>query len=123
MRHSRQRNLILEIVQTSSDHPTADWIYNQARKKLPNISLGTVYRNLGQLVNNKNLKTVNVNGVVHYDAFLSNHQHFQCNSCGKLFDININIKDFELYVDSNTNHKIDNCHVQLNGICETCQNN
>lgn len=123
MRHSKQRDLILEIVQGTNEHPTADWVYTEARKFLPNISLGTVYRNLGQLVANKNLNIVNVNGIVHYDAFLSNHQHFQCTSCGKVFDIEISTKEFVSQIDTKTNHKIDKCQVQLFGICEKCKNN
>lgn len=123
MRHSKQRDLILNIVQETKGHPTADWIYNEARKQLPNISLGTVYRNLGQLVENKHLNTVNVKGVVHYDAFLANHQHFQCNSCGSVFDINFSTKEFVSEIDTKTNHKIDKCQVQLFGICEECLNN
>ncbi len=123
MRHSKQRDLILEIVQGTNEHPTADWVYTEARKFLPNISLGTVYRNLGQLVANKDLNTVNVNGIVHYDAFLANHQHFQCTSCGKVFDIEISTKEFVSQIDTKTNHKIDKCQVQLFGICEKCKNN
>ncbi len=48
-RRSRQRELVLAIVRSTMDHPTADWVYRQARRRLPRISLGTVYRNLKQL--------------------------------------------------------------------------
>ena len=58
MRNSKQRDLILQLVRSAHTHPTADWVYNEARKQMPNISLGTVYRNLGQLVDNKILKSL-----------------------------------------------------------------
>ncbi|MBU0528821.1 transcriptional repressor [bacterium] len=123
MRHSKQREIIHSIVQGTQTHPTADWVYNQARKELPNISLGTVYRNLGQLVESKTLNTVNVDGIIHYDAFLSNHQHFQCKTCNQVFDIEVNTQDFISQVESKTKYKIDRCQIHLVGICEKCQNN
>ena len=49
VRQSRQRDLVLEIVRSTMDHPTADWVYRKARRRLRRISLGTVYRNLKQL--------------------------------------------------------------------------
>jgi Fur family peroxide stress response transcriptional regulator len=123
MRFSKQRDLILNIVQDTRTHPTADYVYEKARNELPNVSLGTVYRNLAQLVDNKLLKSININGTIHYDAFLDDHQHFQCKTCNGIYDIEVSTKDFVSQVDSKTNHKIDGCQIHLVGICEKCQNN
>lgn len=123
MRFSKQRDLILNIVQGTRSHPTADWVYGEVRKELPNVSLGTVYRNLGQLVDNKLLKSINIDGTIHYDAFLDDHQHFQCKTCNNIYDIDISIKDFISQMESKTNYKIDRCQIHLVGICEKCQNN
>ena len=123
MRFSKQRDLILNIVQDTRTHPTADYVYENARKELPNVSLGTIYRNLGQLVENNQLKSLNIDGTIHYDAFLDDHQHFQCKSCNRVFDIELNTKDFVSKVESNTNHIIDGCQIHLVGICNDCQNN
>ncbi|MFC1527673.1 Fur family transcriptional regulator [Candidatus Neomarinimicrobiota bacterium] len=123
MRNSKQREIILGIVQNTLNHPTADWIYNMARRENPNISLGTIYRNLGQLVDNNTLKTVNIDGTLHYDAMLVNHQHFQCKTCNQVFDIEIDTKDFVLKIESNTKHKIDRCQIHFVGICKNCQGN
>jgi Fur family transcriptional regulator, peroxide stress response regulator len=123
MRFSKQRDLILNIVQDTRTHPTADYIYEKARNELPNVSLGTVYRNLGQLVENNQLKSLNIDGTIHYDAFLDDHQHFQCKSCNRVFDIEFNTKDFVSQVESNTNHIIDGCQIHLVGVCNDCQNN
>lgn len=123
MRFSKQRDLILNIVQGTRSHPTADWIYGEVRKELSNVSLGTVYRNLGQLVDNKLLKSINIDGTIHYDAFLDDHQHFQCKSCNNIYDIDISIIDFVSQIESKTNHKIDGCQIHLVGICKDCQNN
>ena len=123
MRFSKQRDLILNIVQDTRTHPTADYVYEKARNELPNVSLGTVYRNLGQLVENNQLKSLNIDGTIHYDAFLDDHQHFQCKTCNRVFDIELNTKDFVSKVESNTNHIIDGCKIYLVGICNDCQNN
>ena len=123
MRFSKQRDLILNIVQDTRIHPTADYVYEKARNELPNVSLGTVYRNLGQLVESNQLKSLNIDGTIHYDAFLDDHQHFQCKTCNRVFDIELNTKDFVSKVESNTNHIIDGCQIHLVGICNDCQNN
>ena len=123
MRFSKQRDLILNIVQDTRTHPTADYVYEKARNELPNVSLGTVYRNLGQLVESNQLKSLNIDGTIHYDAFLDEHQHFQCKTCNRVFDIELNTKDFVSKVESNTNHIIDGCQIYLVGICNDCQNN
>ncbi len=123
MRFSKQRDLILNIVQGTRSHPTADWVYGEVRRELPNVSLGTVYRNLGQFVDNKSLLAININGTIHYDAFLDDHQHFQCKTCNNIYDIDISIKDFVSQIESKTNHKIDRCQIHLVGICKDCQNN
>lgn len=123
MRISKKRDLILNIVRGTRNHPTADYVYEIARNELQNISLGTVYRNLGQLVDNKSLKSINIDGTIHYDAFLDDHQHFQCKTCNDIYDIEVYMKDFVSQVESKTNHKIDGCEIHLIGICEKCRNN
>jgi Fur family ferric uptake transcriptional regulator/Fur family peroxide stress response transcriptional regulator len=58
MRFSSQREIIREIVESTNAHPTADWIYTKAKKRLPNLSLGTVYRNLKQLDEEGTIKAI-----------------------------------------------------------------
>ncbi len=123
MRFSKQRDLILNIVQETRSHPTADWVYGEVRKELPNVSLGTVYRNLGQLVDNKSLLAINIGSTIHYDAYLDEHQHFQCQTCNNIYDIDVSIKDFVSLVESKTNHIIDKCQVHITGVCKKCKNN
>ena len=49
IKHSRQRDLIYSYLDGNTEHPTADMVYSEIKKEIPNISLGTVYRNLSQL--------------------------------------------------------------------------
>jgi Fe2+ or Zn2+ uptake regulation protein len=69
-------------------HPTADEIYEEARKKDPHISRGTVYRNLNFLVDSKNILRISVpNGADHFDSTLEEHYHFYCENCDKVTDV------------------------------------
>ena len=88
MRYSRQRELIIEIIKGRKDHPTADIIYYSARQLEPNISLGTVYRNLKQLADDGVILTLETEDKrLHYDGDTSRHSHFVCNGCGKIIDL------------------------------------
>jgi Fur family peroxide stress response transcriptional regulator len=93
-RYSRQREHILKIVQNTDSHPTADWVYEQARAVIPNISLGTVYRNLNLLVEEGLIQRVLLgDGIVRYDGKLGPHHHFICTKTGKIYDVEVPIGD------------------------------
>ena len=88
MRRSEQRQLIYDLLKNTDKHPDAYAIYEQARRVMPAISLGTVYRNLGQLGENGDLITIETDaGVVHYDATVCDHAHFICERCGEISDL------------------------------------
>lgn len=88
MRYSRQRELITEIIKGRKDHPTADMIYQSAREIEPNISLGTVYRNLKLLSDEKEIITLETEDKrLHYDGDTSRHSHFICSKCGRIIDL------------------------------------
>ena len=88
MRYSRQRELITDIIKGRCDHPTADMIYESARAVEPNISLGTVYRNLKLLADEGEIITLETEDKrIHYDGDLSRHSHFICSTCGRIVDL------------------------------------
>ena len=88
MRYSRQRELITEVIKGRRDHPTADMIYSSARELEPNISLGTVYRNLKLLSDEGVIITLETQDKrLHYDGDTSRHSHFICDKCGKIIDL------------------------------------
>lgn len=87
-RNSAQRSLILSIMDGNKSHPTADEIYDSARKLDPHISRGTVYRNLNLLVLNKKILRIKVpDSADHFDSELVQHYHFYCRNCNKVMDI------------------------------------
>ena len=88
MRYSRQRELVFETIKNRCDHPTADMIYASCREIEPNISLGTVYRNLKNLAEEKQILTLETEDKkIHYDGDTSRHSHFICTKCGKIIDL------------------------------------
>ena len=85
---SKQREAIKEFLMTRKDHPTADVIYRNVRSQNPNISLGTVYRNLTLLAGEGEINRLNVgDGIDHFDADTSPHYHFVCMECGSVIDL------------------------------------
>ena len=118
MNNSKQRNLILEIINTSTSHPSANMIYEIARKTIPNISLGTVYRNLNFLLEHGMIKKLKTNGkVCRYDRIFNIHNHFVCSKCGEVFDI---FDDEVLIPKEMSGHMINNCEINYTGICANC---
>lgn len=87
-RETRQRALIYAIVASTESHPTADWIYEKARERMPRLSLGTVYRNLQRLAAEGRIRAIDAWGkTTRWDADLSAHYHFVCTSCGAIRDV------------------------------------
>ena len=88
LKHSRQRDMIKAFLMGRKDHPTADVVYMNVRKEFPNLSLGTVYRNLTLLADMGEIKRLRVgDGVDHFDADTSLHYHFVCTECDSVMDL------------------------------------
>ncbi len=119
MRSSKQRDLVLDIVNTSCDHLTAEEIYLKARDIITNISLGTVYRNINQLVDNNMIIRIKTNeGNDRYDNMLEKHFHFICDKCHTIIDVfdklNFNIDTFD-------GNDVNDYEIKLRGICKDCK--
>ncbi len=88
--YSRQREAIFNVLSSTKSHPTADWIYAETRKLIPNISLGTVYRNLSALSKEGEILVLDFgDGKEHYDYDTSPHIHLSCKECGKIVDVHL----------------------------------
>lgn len=88
MRHSQQRDIILRVLRSSTAHPTAEQIYEAVRAILPNVSLGTVYRNIRQLSENGDILTLETEDTrIHYDGNTAPHRHFVCSRCHRILDL------------------------------------
>jgi Fe2+ or Zn2+ uptake regulation protein len=82
-----QRRLILEAVRETESHPTAEWIFRKVRRRLPRISLGTVYRNLKLLAEDGLVRELDSRGFGRYDGNTARHDHFTCQVCGRIVDL------------------------------------
>ena len=90
LKHSRQREEIMNFLKTYKGHPTADVVYLNLRREFPNISLGTVYRNLTLLADIGEINRIRVGDKTdHFDADTSLHYHFICNECGAVIDLHM----------------------------------
>lgn len=120
MKYSRQRELIREAVAHSSQHPTADAVYQEVRKKESNISLATVYRNLNQLADNGLIRRVTVPGEPeHFDHTMAYHEHMICTKCGRVVDIWPEKPLYEQF-EAFSNMGVTGYDLILYGVCPAC---
>lgn len=121
-KYSRQRELIKEFLLTRKDHPTADMVYMNVRRMNPNISLGTVYRNLTRLAEDGEINRLNVgDGMDHFDADTTPHYHFICTACGCVLDLEMD--SIESITDKAAAHfrgYIAGHKTYFYGICASC---
>lgn len=88
MRYSRQREAIYQALKSTKSHPDAEWVYCKVRQTIPDISLGTVYRNLRQLADSGEVTIIETEDKsMHFDADTSPHLHFVCSECGSIKDL------------------------------------
>ena len=118
MRYSQQKEVILNLIYSTKSHPTVDWIYNNARTQIPNISLGTVYRNLKQLEKDKLIMTIFDGNIARYDSNMEQHDHLKCKICGDLIDINKNNIDISKTILRNFNFKVTDIEMTISGTCK-----
>ncbi len=124
-RMTNQRRIILEELCKVTTHPTADEIYEEVRKILPKISLGTVYRNLETLSEQGLALKLDMGGTQrHFDGTVKNHYHLRCHKCGKVADIDLSVLDeIEEEAQKLTNFQIDHHNLEFVGRCQNCQKN
>lgn len=122
LRYSRQRERIYEYLCSVNDHPTAEMIYESLRTELPNLSLGTVYRNLKLLEElGKVIRVTTVDHHERYDAICEEHAHFICDSCGRIIDL----MDVDIEAVKKACHLADDAlpqhvSIMIGGICSQC---
>lgn len=125
MNYSKQRDLILKFLKSTKTHPTADEVYEAVRIEEPNISLGTVYRNLNLLAANNMILRLHMNdGIDHFDADTSEHFHFYCNNCGRVFDLSTTVPaklpKLCKAASEGVDGLIEGCKIYFYGKCKSC---
>jgi Fur family peroxide stress response transcriptional regulator len=121
IKYSKQREAIIKCLSDRKDHPTAETIYNEAKEIMPNISLGTVYRNLNQLASmNKILIVKTPYGPDRYDPNPNQHPHFFCTECSKVLDIDVDKEKLISLGQDGFKGEVNGCISSYYGICPTC---
>lgn len=122
-RNTKQKSAILRVVRSALCHPDAGWVYEQVRKEIPRISLGTVYRNLRQLRESGAILEIGGQGTLNcFDGKVEPHYHFRCRECGSIFDLDEEVNhEIEKRVTRRTGFKVTEYNLELRGICLDCQ--
>ena len=125
LKYSRQRESIKACLMARHDHPTADALYTSIREEYPNISLGTVYRNLNLLVELGEIRKLTCgDGADHFDADTSPHYHFVCKECGQVNDLLLEPMDhINRLAQESTNGLVDGHTIYFYGTCKKCLGN
>lgn len=122
LKYSRQRESIKNCLMGRCDHPTADTLYMSIREEYPNISLGTVYRNLNLLVELGEIQKLTCgDGADHFDADTSPHYHFVCRSCGQVSDMPMEtMEELNGIASQHCSGNIENHMIYFYGTCKDC---
>ena len=126
VRYSKKREAILEAIRSTKTHPSADWVYQTLKPTHPDLSLGTVYRNLEFFQQHGYIISVGVvKGQERFDATTSPHTHFICNCCGSVLDLE------GIQPDASLDHavcekyglSVDRHELLFHGRCQSCMHN
>ncbi|MBQ4128993.1 MAG: transcriptional repressor [Ruminococcus sp.] len=122
--YSSKREAIFKTIASTKSHPSAAWVYEQLKDEIPNLSLGTVYRNISLFKEQGKIITVaNVNGEERIDADTSDHAHFVCEACGGVYDL---IQSEQSPLEKELSQKgfvIKRKNVVFHGTCSGCTKN
>lgn len=120
-KRSRQREAILSELCGRTDHPTAEELYLSLKEEMPNLSLGTVYRNLSLLSEEGTIRKLSCGGADHFDGNTAQHYHFLCNRCGRLYDLPMPVfEELDREAQKYLPCLVDYHRLTFYGICQSC---
>lgn len=123
LKNSKQRDAIKSFLMTRYDHPTAETVYLNVKKNFPNISLGTVYRNLSLLSEIGEIQKLSTGiGPDRFDGNPAPHYHFICNQCGSVLDLDVTGLDhINVLASQNFDGEIEGHLIYFYGKCPDCK--
>ena len=122
-RQSKKRDAILRCLRETKCHPSAEWIYEKLKGEFDSLSLGTVYRNLNQFVEEGLAATVGIiDGQLRFDGDVSPHCHFECSRCGAIIDVQmVSLPNDMLFeIENKSGVKIAGEEICFHGLCSNC---
>ena len=124
-RNTIQRQLVIAAVRFLADHPTAEEVYDRITMEYPDISKGTVYRNLNLLAENGEvLKIPAFGGADHFDMTAPMHYHGICRNCGEVYDLEIDssyVANLKKKIKNDNGFKVEGHEILFKGLCAGCQ--
>ncbi len=121
---SRKRQAIFETLQNTKGHPTAEWIHQSLKHEYPDLSLGTVYRNLAQFKEEGTVISMGViNGQERFDSNIEPHSHFMCNQCNAIIDIKGTFPNYTAakHIEQVYDFAVEEQKLFFYGICNNCK--
>jgi Fur family ferric uptake transcriptional regulator len=124
LRITNQREVILNELRAVKSHPTADELYTQVRRRLPRVSLATVYRNLEWLSEQGLARKIEVGGrQKRFDGDISDHYHVRCQKCGRVADVEMDTLDNpEGCISQAFGFTVTGHRLEFTGLCAQCSN-
>ena len=119
----RKRDAILTCLQQTTAHPSAEWVYARLKPEIPDLSLGTVYRNLSLFKQQGVIASVGaVNGVERFDYNTDPHVHFICNECNRVLDMHTVEVPTALLdtAEKASGGQVNTCQLTFTGLCGDC---
>ncbi|MBG0775417.1 MAG: transcriptional repressor [Desulfovibrionaceae bacterium] len=119
-----QRRVILEELRKVTSHPTADEVYEMVRRRLPRVSLGTVYRNLDLLAESGEiLKLERAGAQMRFDGNAEDHYHVRCVRCGRVADVHAKVQPPRILDCNVDGFTITGSSLEFFGVCDYCAGN
>ncbi len=123
LRMTKQRRVILDTMKGVTSHPTADQVYQMVRKRLPHVSLATVYRNLEILSEHGMIQKLELAGAQRrFDGNVASHYHVRCDRCGRTDDLPLKtIPNLNAMVEGITDFDVEGHRLEFMGLCPRCK--
>lgn len=124
-KHSKKREAILDVLRSTTEHPSADWVYSRLKPLYPDLSLGTVYRNLNLFLETGEIISVGtVAGQERFDANVQPHPHFICTACHRVIDLDLAFSAADHYrdIENSIGGLVKSECVSFTGLCSHCVN-
>lgn len=122
-KNSVKRTAILDALSATKEHPTAEALYASLRSRYPDLSLGTVYRNLGMFCKEgKALSVCHVDGKEHFDARTDVHAHLVCSRCARVLDVELpeGFSRMSLDICKESGYAASSFSLVFSGLCDAC---
>ena len=121
LRLTRPRRIILDVVRATDAHPTAAFVYRRVRRRLPRVSLATVYRNLRMLAAEGFLAERADTAGMRFDGNTGPHDHFTCLACGRIYDVPARTKRAARRLPARTGFEVLDHRTEYYGRCGACR--